>query len=857
VDASPARFRTFDAIRQFFHQASQQVPIIVVLDNLHWTDASSLALLEFLSQELLRSRLLILGTYRDFDASNRAPLLSILGGLSGDPDVQRIHLSGLSRFAIGQVAEKLCGVTLSDPVLQAIFQRTEGNPLFAIELIKVLIDEKATGAATAPPAKIPAGIRETIGRRLIRLDERCRELLGVAAIHGRQFTVRELAATLDLNLRHVLTELEPAVQAGIIQTNGDSFGSYQFTHALIRETIYEGMPVAQRMRSHGHAADALLAVHAAHLEPVLARVAHHYHEAAPLDGNDKAVAYAFRAAESAARIYAYEEALVHYDRAISMLESAAEIQDERLARANFLKGLALKQLGRVQASIEALLTAVNRSRLLGSVELLVDILTLLALISRHVEQHHFVPLLKRALTVMPKGDSETRAKALATLAFAKRSCGDRLPIGALVDEALDVARRSCDAVALCACYQLAIMALRGDPKSLPKRLQLGQEFIAVARTTGNPDLLAESYHWQALNYIEAGHMEELESLLGDYEGLSTTRFGLHQYQCTAYRVTLALLRGEWTDLEPKIEALLEIGTKTRREDADGVYGAQMFALNRDLGRLPSLAPEIRMIVSTAPKRMWEPGLMLVCAEIGLLAEARAIFDRLVADDCRALGRDDMFVACLVFCAETCCVLADAEKARCLLRLLMPYCGQTANHPTAVCFGVTDLYLGMLSRIANQPQAAADHFERALELNRAIRAWPILARTSFHYGAFLLTQQPDEARRLGRQHLREAEQLARRLGLAQLIVEVDALLHTKDAGLSFPDDLTAREVEVLRLLSIGRTNKDVSLVLAISLNTVATHVRNLLNKTRCANRTEAAVYAIAHGLHTPLLESVIP
>jgi DNA-binding NarL/FixJ family response regulator len=101
--------------------------------------------------------------------------------------------------------------------------------------------------------------------------------------------------------------------------------------------------------------------------------------------------------------------------------------------------------------------------------------------------------------------------------------------------------------------------------------------------------------------------------------------------------------------------------------------------------------------------------------------------------------------------------------------------------------------------------------------------------------------------LGLQQLREAEQLARRLGMARLVIDIDALLHVRDDGVTFPDDLTAREVEVLRLLAIGRTNKDVSLVLAISLNTVATHVRNILNKTQCANRTEAAAYAVRHGL----------
>jgi DNA-binding NarL/FixJ family response regulator len=130
----------------------------------------------------------------------------------------------------------------------------------------------------------------------------------------------------------------------------------------------------------------------------------------------------------------------------------------------------------------------------------------------------------------------------------------------------------------------------------------------------------------------------------------------------------------------------------------------------------------------------------------------------------------------------------------------------------------------------------------------MRAWPALARTLFRYGAFLLAQDADaEQRRLGLQQLREAEQLARRIGMSRLVVDIEPLLRVSDSTSAFPDDLTAREVEVLRLLAIGRTNKDVSLVLSISLNTVATHVRSILNKTQCANRTEAATYAIRHGL----------
>src|SRR5476649_2166217 len=108
ADSSPARFRTFDAIRQFFHQAAQQVPITLVLDNLHWADAPSLSLLEFLGQELVRSRLLVIGTYRDADASRKTPLMHTLGGLRRDADVERVHLPRLSLTAIGEVARRLC-----------------------------------------------------------------------------------------------------------------------------------------------------------------------------------------------------------------------------------------------------------------------------------------------------------------------------------------------------------------------------------------------------------------------------------------------------------------------------------------------------------------------------------------------------------------------------------------------------------------------------------------------------------------------------------------------------------------------------------------------------------------------------
>src|SRR5262249_48306269 len=217
TDPCAVRFRTFDAIRHFFQQATRQVPITLILEDLHWADAPSLSLLEFLSQEVSRCRLLIVGTYRDIDTPRK--MLNALGAVSRDSEVQRVHLGGLSRGAIGEVAERLCEVCLSEAAIEMVYQRTDGNPLFAIELIKVLLDESA-GVETsiaATPARIPAGVHETIGRRLSRLSDQCNELLRVAAVQGRQFTVQEIADSIGADIQQVLTGLEPAVQAGIIQ----------------------------------------------------------------------------------------------------------------------------------------------------------------------------------------------------------------------------------------------------------------------------------------------------------------------------------------------------------------------------------------------------------------------------------------------------------------------------------------------------------------------------------------------------------------------------------------------------------------------------------------------------------------
>jgi tetratricopeptide (TPR) repeat protein len=669
---------------------------------------------------------------------------------------------------------------LREPVLKTIYEQTDGNPFFAVELIRVLVEESGAGDITTLPATIPAGVNEAISRRLVRFPDECNELLRVAAVYGRQFTAREIAAAADCDTQSVLAGLDPAIQAGIAQTIAAVPGSYQFTHALIRETIYQAFTDVDRLRLHARVGDALVSIHSAHLDSALTRIAHHYYQAAALGITDKAVDFASRAADSAVRMGAYEEALVHYDHIIETLERHDLRHDQRLARAYILKGSAVRQLGRPGESTQILVEAVNRTRLFGNAELLVDVLLSLVLSTRQVDLQRLVPLLHSALASLAEGDSPCRAKAAATLAFARRASTDLPQLLQVVDDALGCANRTGDVAARCACYQVAVMALRGRPETLQRRVRLGQEYVAVARTGGSTDLLADAYQWQALNYFESGQIEELEALLEHYEKLTEGKSALHQYQARTHRVTLALLRGAWTDLEARMSELVELGMKTdRRDDAEGVNGAQMFALNRDLGRLDALVPELRKIAAHADAHTWQPGLMLMLADTGMLTEARRMFEGIAERGFCAIERDDMYVTGLVFCAETCVALADAQRASELYHLLLPYAGQTASHPTAVCFGAVDYYLASLAGTANRPDFAGEHFERALTLNRAMRAWPALARTLFRCGAFLMSLPTDAERALGWQRLREAEQLARRLGMARLAADIDALTGPRD------------------------------------------------------------------------------
>jgi len=243
LEPDQARFRLFDSIAAFLKTASQRQPLVLVLDDLHWADQPSLALLQFVARELGGARLLIIGTYRDMELSRQHPLSEALGELTRERLFERILLRGLTQEDVGRFVEMTSGNSAPRGLAEAVHTQTEGNPLFITEMVRLLVQEgelrpdkvRETDSWTI---RIPEGVREVIGRRLNRMSQRCNDALTIAAIIGREFTLAKLQPLVeDVSEERLFEIMEEALASRVIEELPHSVGRYQFTHALIQETL--------------------------------------------------------------------------------------------------------------------------------------------------------------------------------------------------------------------------------------------------------------------------------------------------------------------------------------------------------------------------------------------------------------------------------------------------------------------------------------------------------------------------------------------------------------------------------------------------------------------------------------------
>ena len=237
-DAAQARFRMFELIRQFIVSLCRRETALLVLDDLHWADAPSLRLLEFLTPELGDSKLMLVGTYRPTELSRQHPLSDALGGLARTPHMARVNLGGLNAEEVHDFVAVVTGTRPPAWLATSLYKQTEGNPLFLREIVRFLEqqglfsgDSTSQMAALPPAIRIPEGVREVIGRRLNLLSASCNEVLALAAVVGRDFSHDLLLRVARRDDQALTDALDEALVAHIIEETTD--GHYQFAHNLI------------------------------------------------------------------------------------------------------------------------------------------------------------------------------------------------------------------------------------------------------------------------------------------------------------------------------------------------------------------------------------------------------------------------------------------------------------------------------------------------------------------------------------------------------------------------------------------------------------------------------------------------
>ena len=341
-DASFTQLYLFEAIDTFLAAVSAREPLLVVLDDLHWTDAGTLAIIRHLLRSDRAEPLLIVGTYRDTDVDRTHPLASSLHDLQREPGTVRVSLSGLQRDSVGALIADRSGYAASEEFVDLIYDETEGNPYFTEEVLAHLVESGAVvknvhgdWVNTVPLSDVgvPEGIRDALGRRLSRLPVQTNEVLSVAAVVGREFDLVVVGDVLSLALLDVIERLEPALDAGLVHLRaGNSVGS--FAHALVRESLLGELRSTRRTRLHWLVGRAL----ASRVGVAPAVVAHHLCEGALAGDVGEAVTAALAAAEAADQLAAQEDAFGWSARAIEVLGDAADQYPELYSRALYSRG---------------------------------------------------------------------------------------------------------------------------------------------------------------------------------------------------------------------------------------------------------------------------------------------------------------------------------------------------------------------------------------------------------------------------------------------------------------------------------------------------------------------------------------
>jgi tetratricopeptide (TPR) repeat protein len=768
-NADEARFRLFTAVATALRSYASSAPLVVLLDDLHWADRSSLLLLRFVAAELRSTPIMLLGTYRAAEMrqrSGRSGLLAELARVS-----ERIPLQGFTEAEVASYVSATLDRPPDPRLITALHRASDGNPFFVQELMRL-----HRGEARSLPA-LPDEVRDLVRRRVDPLPDEVQRVLAIASVLGDHFDVG-LVARVSERSEDVVREAIDAAQAlDLVRPSGDDPRRYRFAHGLLRETLYCDLPAGVRATLHRRAGEAIEGLKPAEMSARLPELAHHFFHTAHMGNEVRAVQYGCRAGDRAMRALAYEEAVRIYERALHVhrLQGGDDAEHARLL---IRLGDALWRSGDGAHARDRYRQAAALARATDDPQYLAQ-----AAISYGMTQVEtgapdpvLIDLLEEALARIDPHDRNlaSRLRARLTLAlYFTPHVERRLRLSeeaiALAREALAQSPPPQRSHTTLAQALLARRIVLWGPGQAGERLKLLDEAIAHARRDEQAAIVVEGQFLRVCDLLEEGDIGAVDAAIRAFERLvGETRLAVYRWHVTLLQAMRALHAGRLNGAEALIFDAYRILPQEDGRNSAQFFVVQLFTLRREQGRLAELDGPLDEAASTHTLPIWKAGRALADVDLGRRGAAMRLLEALAGSELDTLPRDTTWVPTVAVLAEVAHALGARAIAERLHALLAPYAREAMVLGTgAACWGSVARYVGLAAAAAGRSAAAVEALERAIVANARMGARPQAAHAEIDLAEVLIARgQPgdaDAAHRL----LARARETARELGLVRV------------------------------------------------------------------------------------------
>ncbi len=783
--APEAEFPMLDGLAAFLGEASASRPLVLIFDDLHAADLPSLLALDFLARELPQRRILVLGTYREVEASRASERIELLHRIARQG--RRVALAGLSEDDIRRLIELAFVRSPAASVVRALHRSTDGNPFFLDEVVRLLLASSDCADLDHVPASglpLPLAVRDAVRQRLQPLSKGCRALLRTASVIGRRFRVAALCAATGHADAVVRALLDEAVASVLVTPPPQPHGEYSFVHALVRDTLYDDLPAAERMRLHTHVGAVLEELYAADTDAHIAELANHALHGDLSDGIQPAVDLAVRAARRAESVAAFGDAAQWYERARSLVCEAApgtrpcielwlakgEAQSKGWntdsARSSFAEAARLAQAAVGTAEPDARRLFARATLGMGGTGIGIP---------RGVVDDTLVELLESAVTMSSSvGDRALEARLRSRLALELYFSNLPERRRELMDEARALAEESGDAEAR-AYVANARLVTDWDVADARERLRHADTALAAAVEVGAHDLEFRARVFRVLDLVElgdfAGWQQEIERFA---RVVAEHRLPVYESTLETLRIMTALWLGRHVEAEAM--CLQQLAKAERWEDPHArvsVY-VQILALRLACGGVDEVLPVVSAAAAqpdAKPEVLAAHAMLLRAA--GRTDDARDAYETLAAEDFADLARGRHLMSTIAWLVELACDYGERRHLEALRSYLQPVYGANLQFVSRLCHGPSEHFLGRLEAALGNPEGAVRLQRVALERSEASRGRPAAARIRRALGSCLLSLDDAECFAEAATVLAAARAEAVELGMQPLVQEIDA------------------------------------------------------------------------------------